>query len=190
MAVGEVPVKGQITQATPPTSTYTKKKLLYALLAALVVAVVVAVPVTVTQFAVHRRSSTRGSSVVSTSGSGSVLTVDYCSKLYGDAKTYCKSYLKSSGPNKFMAASIWLQVSQATRKHMHIARPHLLQALLLLCCWVLLGTSDSLATGWRGGWVGGVTCVAAAHSDIVLLFPCRLVPCRRVCWARRVLPER
>lgn len=116
MAVGEVPVKGQITQAPASSSTSTKRKLLYALLAALVVVVVVAVPVTVTQFAVHRRS-TRGSSVVSTSGSGSALSVDYCSKLYGDAKTYCKSYLKSTGPNKFMAASIWLQVSQATRKH-------------------------------------------------------------------------
>lgn len=115
MTVVEPPVKGQLAQPTAPANTSTKRKVLYGLLAALVVAVVVAVPVTVTQFAVHTRN-TRGTSPVSTSGSGSLLTEDYCSKLYGDSKTYCRSYLKSTGPNKFMAASIWLQVSQATRK--------------------------------------------------------------------------
>jgi hypothetical protein len=125
MTVVEPPLKGQLAQPTAPPNTSTKRKVLYGLLAALVVAVVVAVPVTVTQFAVHTRS-TRGTSPVSTSGSGGVLSESYCSKLFGDAKTYCRSYLKSTGPNKFMAASIWLQVSQATRKHQLLCHTSLL----------------------------------------------------------------
>lgn len=112
----EPPLKGQIAPPAPaPTSTTTKRKALYALLAAVVVAVVVAVPVTVTQFSVHSRT-TRGTSTIGTSTSSSVLSQDYCTKLHGDPKTYCKAYLKAKGPSKFMAASLWLQVSQATRE--------------------------------------------------------------------------
>lgn len=175
MSVGEVPVKGQITQMTEQSGCSTKRKLLYALLAALVVVVVVAVPVTVTQFTVHRRSSTRGSSVVSTSGSGSVLSGDYCSKLYGDAKTYCKSYLKSTGPNKFMAASIWLQVSQATRKHAFLYNGAPVGS-------GLYGLGVPF-TAWPGiGERGEGRCAVALTDTLLLCLPCP-VPCRRVCWA-------
>ena len=120
MSIIEAPIKGQTAQApTPgPGKLPTKRKVTYCLLAALVVAVVVAVPVTVTQFAVHRRS-TRGTSQVSSSSSSSTLSHEYCDKLSGAAKDYCNAYLKSKGPSKFMAASIWLQVSQATRKSHH-----------------------------------------------------------------------
>lgn len=115
MAVVEAPLKGQAPQTPPPSSSSAKRKFLYGLLAAVVVAIVVAVPVTVTQFSVHSRS-TRGISPVGSSSGTSVLSQQYCSKLRGDPKTYCNAYLKATGPNKFMAASIWLQVSQATRK--------------------------------------------------------------------------
>lgn len=121
--VVEAPLKGQLPQAPPPSPSSTKRKCCYGLLAAVVVAIVVAVPVTVTQFSVHSRSSTLGTSPVGSSSGTNVLTQQYCSKLKGDPKTYCNSYLKATGPNKFMAASIWLQVSQATRKWPDHAAP-------------------------------------------------------------------
>jgi hypothetical protein len=130
MTVAEAPLKGQQAPQTPPTSSgSTKRKIWYGILAAVVVAIVVAVPVTVTQFSVHSRS-TRGTSPVGTSSGTSVLTQSYCSKLRGSSQTYCNAYLKSKGPNKFMAASIWLQASQATRKYGSLAH---LNPLLHIC---------------------------------------------------------
>jgi hypothetical protein len=121
MTIIEAPIKGQTAQSpTPgPGNLPIKRKITYCLLAALVVAVVVAVPVTVTQFTVHRRSTRGTSQVSSSSSSSSVLSHDYCDKLSAASKDYCNAYLKSKGPSKFMAASIWLQVSQATRKLHH-----------------------------------------------------------------------
>lgn len=112
MVVEEAPVKGKIAQAPAAGVISTKTKLCYAVLALLVVAVIVAVPVTITQFAMHRRT-TRGST---SSGGNSILTNSYCDKLQGASRAYCVSYLHSKGADKFVAASLWLQASQETRK--------------------------------------------------------------------------
>lgn len=105
------PVKGQAGSPNHPNVVTTKRKFLYALLGLLVVGVVVAVPVTVTQFTVHRRN-TRASS----SSGSRPLCEEYCNRLQEPPRSYCRAYLQAKGPQKFMAASVWLQANQTTRE--------------------------------------------------------------------------
>jgi hypothetical protein len=171
MTIVEAPIKGQAAQSPSlgPGNLPTGRKVAYGLLAVLVVAVVVAVPVTVTQFTVHRRS-TRGTSQVGTSSSsssGSVLSQEYCDKLSGAAKDYCGAYVKSKGPSKFMAASIWLQVSQATRKlHYGCAPSHMrhVMALDYAVCTAQLACMRRILHGWSRSQPSGFTPVTYTRA--------------------------